>query len=46
MVSQIIEGTVTAVLAFLVLNNWYGFTQAVSAIGGLYTSGVKTLQGR
>jgi hypothetical protein len=31
---------------FLVLNNWYGFTQILSTGGGVYTSGVKALQGR
>lgn len=46
MVAKILEGTFTAILAFLVVNNWYAFTQVVSSVGGTYVNGVKVLQGR
>jgi hypothetical protein len=44
--SQLLEITLVAVLLFLVLNNWYGFTAILKAGGETYTSGVKALQGR
>ncbi len=44
--SQLLEITLTAVVLFLVLSNWYGFKEILSTAGGVYTSGVKALQGR
>lgn len=40
--------SVTAVLvgAYLVLTHYTGFSRAVTSIGGVYTGGVKALQGR
>ena len=45
-VNRIIEGTIILVLVFLVLTNANGFDTVASAIGNVYTSAVKTLQGR
>ena len=46
LVQRIIEGTFTAVLVFLVLSNAGSFSIATNGISNLYTSSVKTLQGR
>lgn len=45
-VSKILEITFVLVLVFLVITNANGFSSAVRAIGGVYSSAVKTLQGR
>lgn len=45
-VNRIIEGTITLVLVFLVLTNAQGFDTVASAIGGVYSNAVRTLQGR
>lgn len=46
MVGNIIEATVVLVLAYLILSNAFGFSEAIRAVGGVYTSAVRTLQGR
>lgn len=45
-VNRIIELTGTLVLVFLVLTNAKGFDTVASAVGNVYTSAVRTLQGR
>lgn len=44
--SGIIESTFVLILVFLVVSNAFGFSQAMQSIGDLYTSSVRTLQGR
>lgn len=46
MMGRVIEGTITLVLAYLVLSNAKAFSEAAGAVGGVYTGAVKTLQGR
>lgn len=46
MVRSIIEVTLVLILVYLVLVNAQGFASAVRAIGSVYTSSVKALQGR
>lgn len=46
MIMRIIEGTFTAILAYLVIANADGFSKAIGAIGDVYTKAVSTLQGR
>ena len=43
---QIIEGTITLVLAYLVIANADKFSTAAQAVGTVYTDAVKALQGR
>ena len=43
---QIIEGTVLLILVYLVLTNFVGFSSAANSVSSLYTSSVRTLQGR
>lgn len=45
-VTNIIEATFLLILVFLVVVNANGFNTAATAIGGVYTSAVKALQGR
>lgn len=42
----IIESTFVLIVVYLVLANAFGFSSAMSSIGDLYTSSVRTLQGR
>lgn len=44
--SGIIESTFVLILVYLVVSNAYGFSTSMKAVGDLYTSSVKTLQGR
>lgn len=44
--TQALEIAFVAVLAYLVLTNAGGFSQIAASIGNVYTSSVKTLQGR
>ncbi len=46
MVQRILEITVTLILVYLVLSRAEGFSTAIGAISGAYTSSVKALQGR
>jgi hypothetical protein len=46
MFGKIIEGTVTLVMAFLILANADNFGTAAKAAGGVYVDAVKALQGR
>jgi hypothetical protein len=46
MVKQVLKLTFIVVGLFLVLTHFTGFEGDVKAIAGLYTSGVKSLQGR
>ena len=43
---KIIEGTITLILAYLVIANADKFSMAASAVGTIYTDAVKALQGR
>jgi hypothetical protein len=43
---KIVEGTITLILAYLVIANADNFGTAVKAAGGVYTDAVKALQGR
>jgi hypothetical protein len=43
---KIIEGTITLVLAYLVIANADKFSTAAQAVGTVYTDAVKALQGR
>lgn len=45
-IEQIIEGTVLLILVYLVVTNFVGFSSAANAVANVYTSGVRTLQGR
>lgn len=45
-VSRILEISFVLILVYLVVTNFVGFGAATSAVGGLYTSSVRTLQGR
>lgn len=45
-VGKVLEITFILVLMYLVLTNGNAFSQVVSSIGSVYTSSVKTLQGR
>lgn len=45
-ISQILEGTFVLIVIFLVLSRASGFSKAMSAIGSVYISSVKALQGR
>lgn len=44
--SQVLEITITAVLLYLVLSNWYGFQQILQTGGSVYSQSVRALQGR
>ncbi len=46
MLGKVIEGTIVLIILFLVLSNSKGFSDVTKSIGGVYISGVKTLQGR
>lgn len=46
MVRQVIEGTILLVIIYLVLANGNSFSTVVKALGSVYGSSVKTLQGR
>ncbi len=43
---QIIEGTVFLIMLYLIVVNWQGFSNVLRATGAVYTSSVRTLQGR
>jgi hypothetical protein len=43
---RVIEGTITLILAYLVIANADKFSTAASAVGSVYTDAVKALQGR
>lgn len=45
-VGQILEISFVLILVYLVVTNFVGFSSATNAVGNLYTSGVRTLQGR
>lgn len=45
-VTQILEITFTLILLYLVLSNASAFSSITTSIGNVYTSAVKTLQGR
>jgi hypothetical protein len=46
MFGKIIEGTITLVMAFLILSQADNFGTAAKAAGGVYVDAVKALQGR
>lgn len=46
MIGRIIEGTVTLIVVYLVLNNAAGFSSAASTVAQGYVGSVKVLQGR
>ena len=43
---RIIEGTITLILAYLVIANADKFSIAATTVGTIYTDAVKALQGR
>jgi hypothetical protein len=43
---KVVEGTITLILAFLIITNADAFGTAVGAVGTVYTDAVKALQGR
>jgi len=43
---RIVEGTITLILAYLVIANADKFSTAATAVGSVYTDAVKALQGR
>jgi hypothetical protein len=43
---RIIEGTITLIMAYLVIANADKFSTAAGAVGNVYTEAVKALQGR
>jgi len=43
---KIIEGTITLILAYLIIANADNFGTATKAAGGVYVDAVKALQGR
>lgn len=43
---KIIEGTITLVLAYLIIANADKFSTAATAVGNVYTQAVTALQGR
>jgi hypothetical protein len=43
---KIVEGTITLILAFLVISNADKFSTAAAAVGKVYTEAVVALQGR
>lgn len=46
MIDRILEITLTLVLVYLVLSRAEGFSTALGSVGSVYTSSVRTLQGR
>lgn len=46
MVNKVIEGTITLVLAYLVIANAPNFSKVVASLAGGYIGSVKALQGR
>lgn len=46
MFGKVVEGTITLVMAFLILANADNFGTAAKAAGGVYVDAVKALQGR
>lgn len=46
MINKVIEGTITLVLAYLIIANASNFSKVVSAITAGYIGSVKALQGR
>lgn len=46
MVNRVLEITFVLVILYLVLNNYQGFGSVVRSVGSVYSSSVKTLQGR
>jgi len=46
MVGRIVEGTITLIVVYLVLQNASGFSAAAQAVGSGYVGAVKALQGR
>ena len=46
MIGRIIEGTVTLIVVYLVLQNAQGFSSAAQAVAQGYVGSVKVLQGR
>lgn len=45
-IAQLLSGTFVLVGMYLVLKNSKGATAVINSLGGVYTNGVKTLQGR
>lgn len=45
-ITKIISGTGILIAVYLVLKNATGTTKVVNSLGSVYTSSVKTLQGR
>lgn len=45
-VAKIISGTAVLVGIYLILTNAKGTTSIINSLGGVYTSSVKSLQGR
>jgi hypothetical protein len=43
---KIIEGTITLILAYLIIANADKFSTSVTAVGKVYTEAVSALQGR
>lgn len=44
--SKIISLTATLIMLYLIVKNASGTTSVIKSLGSVYTSGVKTLQGR
>lgn len=45
-ISKIISGTGILIALYLLVKNASGASNVIKSLGGVYTSGVKTLQGR
>lgn len=45
-VSKILSGTAVLIGMYLILKNSSSTVKVINSLGGVYTSGVKTLQGR
>ena len=46
MIAKLLAGTGILIAIYLFLDNAGGTTSIINSLGGVYTSGVKTLQGR
>ena len=45
-ISKILSGTAILIGMYLIIKNPKGTTSIINSLGGVYTSSVKTLQGR
>lgn len=46
MIGRILESTFVLILAYLIIANAKNFSQAITAVGGVYAGSVRVLQGR